>query len=734
MRPPFRAIAAVAPICVLISVATIAGGMAPLRAAEAAQAGPEQSAGPSVSVVPAERTSFTETILVTGSLVPRREVLVSPQIEGYRISELLADEGDHVAKDQVLARLTDETLKAQLAQLEASLVKADASIAQAGSRIAEAEATKKQADAAFARAEDLVKSGSTSHATYDDREAAASTAAASLTLAQDGLKVSQADKTQIEAQIREARLRLGYTDIKAPEAGIISRRTAKIGALASAIADPLFRIIADGEIELDAEVPEIYLPRLSAGLMARIDVASLTPREGKLRLISPEVDQATRLGKVRIFIGQDDALHIGSFARATIDTASKEGLAVPGDGGAEPRQRSIGPGGQRRAHRNAQGRHRHAGRRQGSDRRWPQGRRAGGAAVRDAAARRRRGAPGHREGHRPQRGQVMRRLNISAWSIRNPIPSVVMFIVFIILGVLSFRALPVERFPNIDFPLVSVTITQAGASPSELESQVTKKVENAVAAVTGVKHLTSTITDGVSTTSIEFYLGTNTDRALNDVKDAISRIRSDLPRTIDEPIAQRIDIAGLPIITYAATASNMDIQELSWFIDDTIARDLQAINGVANVRRIGGVDREIRISLNPDQLLALNITAGDVNAQLLATNVDLAGGKAELGGSEQTIRALASATTVERLAATPITLPGGRKVRLDELGEVRDSYKEPKNFARLNGKEVVGFNISRAKGKSDVDVANLVDAKIAELLEALSQCRAAQGRQHGHLH
>ncbi len=309
----------------------------------------------------------------------------------------------------------------------------------------------------------------------------------------------------------------------------------------------------------------------------------------------------------------------------------------------------------------------------------------------------------------------MRRLNISAWSIRNPMPAVVMFIVLIILGVLSFRTLPVERFPNIDLPLVSVTITQAGASPSELETQVTKKVENAVASVTGVKHVTSIITDGTSTTSIEFYLGTNTDRALNDVKDAISRIRTDLPRTIDEPIAQRIDIAGLPIITYAATASNMDLKELSWFIDDTIARELQAINGVADVRRIGGVDREIRVSLNPDQLLALNITAGDVNAQLHATNVDLAGGKAELGGSEQTIRALASAATVDHLASTPITLPGGRKVRLDQLGEVRDTYKEPKYFARLDGKEVVGFNISRAKGKSDVEVGQKVDAKLAEL-------------------
>jgi hydrophobe/amphiphile efflux-1 (HAE1) family protein len=297
----------------------------------------------------------------------------------------------------------------------------------------------------------------------------------------------------------------------------------------------------------------------------------------------------------------------------------------------------------------------------------------------------------------------MRRLNISAWAIRTPIPPVVMFIVLIILGVLSFRTLPVERFPNIDIPIASVSITQAGASPSELETQVTKRVENAVAGITGVKHITSTITDGASVTSIEFELGTDTDRALNDVKDAISRIRADLPRTIDEPIAQRIDVAGLPIITFAASADNMDLKELSWFIDDVIVREMQSVSGVAEVRRIGGVEREIRVSLDPDQLGA--------------TNVDLAGGTAEIGGSQQTIRALASAKTVERLASTPISLPGGRKVRLDELGRVLDTHEEPKNFARLNGEEVVGFSISRAKGASDVVVAENVDAEIAKLSE-----------------
>ncbi len=263
-------------------------------------------------------------------------------------------------------------------------------------------------------------------------------------------------------------------------------------------------------------------------------------------------------------------------------------------------------------------------------------------------------------------------MNISAWSIRRPIPSLVLFLVLMTLGLLSFRNLPITRFPNIDIPIVTVDITQSGAAPVELETQVTKRVEDSVAGVTNVKHIKSSITDGASMTTIEFQLGTNTDRAVNDVKDAVSKVRQELPRTINEPIIQRLDIEGLPIVTYGASAPSMTLEELSWFIDDTVARKLQGVRGVAQVSRVGGVKREIRVSLIPEQLLALGITAGEVNQQLRATNTDLAGGRGEVGGAEQSIRALASASTVERLASTSITIPGGRKVRLDQLGQVTE--------------------------------------------------------------
>lgn len=284
---------------------------------------------PAINVVPVEKTAFDETILVTGSLAPREEVLVSPQIEGLRIEEILVEEGDKVAAGQVLAKLSDGTVKAQLAQLQAGLSRADAAIAQARSQITQAEATKKQADSAFERAKELLQSRVGSQATYDEREAAARNAAAALALAKDGLLVAEAQKKETKAKIAEAELRLSYTQIKAPTAGLVSRRNAKLGSLATATSEPMFHIIAGSEIELEAEVPEIYLPRLEKGQTARIEVAGLTPLAGELRLISPEVDRTTRLGKVRILIGKDKDLRIGTFARAVIMTSRKKGLGVP---------------------------------------------------------------------------------------------------------------------------------------------------------------------------------------------------------------------------------------------------------------------------------------------------------------------------------------------------------------------------------------------------------------------
>jgi len=310
-------------------------------------------------------------------------------------------------------------------------------------------------------------------------------------------------------------------------------------------------------------------------------------------------------------------------------------------------------------------------------------------------------------------------LNISGAAIRNPIPPIVLFAVLTLLGVWGFAALPITRSPNIDIPFVSVTITQPGAAPAELEAQVTKKIEDTVANVTGVKHVQSTITDGVSLTAIELRLEVSSDRALNDVKDAVSKVRADLPRAIDEPIIERIDIVGQSILTFAATAPGMTPEGLSWFVDDTVTRNLQGVKGIARVERIGGVTREIRVSLDQDRLAALGVTAADVNRQLRATSADSSGGRGEIGGQEQAIRTLAGARSIAQLENTRIALSGGREARLADVATVTDAFEEPRDFARMNGTTpVVSFAIYRAKGASEVTVADLVQDHLATLAAA----------------
>ena len=310
------------------------------------------------------------------------------------------------------------------------------------------------------------------------------------------------------------------------------------------------------------------------------------------------------------------------------------------------------------------------------------------------------------------------RINFSAWAIRNPVPPILLFSVLCVLGIMSFMRLPVTKFPNIDVPVISVTMTQSGAAPAELESQITKEVEDAVANITGVKHVVSTLTDGRSTTAIEFRLEIDTDRALNDVKDAIEKIRADLPRNIDEPIIQRIDVEGQSILSYAASSPGMTLEQLSWHVDDVIKRRLQALKGVGRVERYGGVEREIRILLDPDRLLAFGITAAEVNRQVRATNVDLGSGRGEVGGQEQAIRMLAGARKVETLAQTKIVLSGGREVRLSDLGRVIDDASEQRFFSTVNGQPVVSFGVFRSKGASEISVFNVVDKKLKELEQA----------------
>ena len=309
-------------------------------------------------------------------------------------------------------------------------------------------------------------------------------------------------------------------------------------------------------------------------------------------------------------------------------------------------------------------------------------------------------------------------LNVSAWSIRHPLPAIVFSIIMLVLGWLSFTKLPVTRLPNADIPVISVVVADFGAAPAELEAQVTKPIEDAVAGVEGVHNILSTVTDGISATTIMFSLESNTDRALNDVKDAVTRVRGDLPQNINEPLVQRVDVVGLPIVTYAAISPGQTPERLSYYVDNVVIPALQGVHGVAEVERIGGVEREILVSLDPDRLDAVGLTAVDVSHRLRGTLMNAAGGRAGIGGREEAIRTLAASKSLADLAGTMISLPSGGELRLDDLGIVTDTIAERTTFARFNGEPVVAVGIKRGKGASDVVVAAAVQKRIDELKAA----------------
>ncbi|MBD2497789.1 efflux RND transporter permease subunit [Nostoc sp. FACHB-280] len=309
--------------------------------------------------------------------------------------------------------------------------------------------------------------------------------------------------------------------------------------------------------------------------------------------------------------------------------------------------------------------------------------------------------------------------NISAWSIKKPVPTIVLFLILTVVGWLSFISLGIDTNPNIDVPAVSVTVTQPGAGPAELESQVTKKIEDAVAGLGNIDNMISSVSDGKSTTTINFVLGTNSDRATNDVRNAIAQIRQNLPQDINDPVVQRLEFAGGPIIFYAVKSDQRSVEELSNIVDQTISRALLTVKGVAQVKRIGGVDREIRINLDPDRLQSLGITATQVNDQIRAFNINLPGGRAELGGSEQTIRTLGSATSVNLLQTYEILLPSGGSVPLSSLGTVEDKYADVRQTARLDNQPVVAFQVLRSTGSVVVSVEQGVKAAVAELQKTL---------------
>ncbi|QIF81038.1 efflux RND transporter permease subunit [Brevundimonas sp. 'scallop'] len=307
---------------------------------------------------------------------------------------------------------------------------------------------------------------------------------------------------------------------------------------------------------------------------------------------------------------------------------------------------------------------------------------------------------------------------MSSWAIKNPIPIILLFLLLTLGGVVGFMGMRINQNPDIDFPLVAVTAARPGSAPAEMEIQVTRLIEDSLAGLSGVRHITSNITDGVSTTTIEFELGTDTDRATNDVRNAMTGLRASLPQDMQEPAVQRIDITGDALINYVVRSPTMTPEEISWFIDNEVSRSLLALGGVGEVNRSGGVDREIRVELDPQRLAAYGVTAAEVSQALNNVNNNLPGGRVTIAGSERAVRTLGAATSVAQLRDTLVPLGDGKTIRLDNLGTVEDKWSEPRRLARYNGQEAVTFNFLRSRTASEVKVAERVREEVKKLDDA----------------
>ncbi len=306
-------------------------------------------------------------------------------------------------------------------------------------------------------------------------------------------------------------------------------------------------------------------------------------------------------------------------------------------------------------------------------------------------------------------------LPISSWAIRNPIPVVVAFVLMLVAGAYSYSRLPIKQFPNIAFPMVAVTVVQEGTAATEMENQVTRLVENSIASLPNIEVMQSIVSLGVSTTVVQFEIGIDVQKVKDDVESRINQIRTELPTTIQPPIIDAPDFTGGTLMTFAVSMPSMTGTDLSWFIDDTIARQLQSVRGVGQVSRVGGIDREINVTLDPVRMNGLGVTAAQVNSALQRSFRNYGGGSATVGGAETTTRVIGETMTVEQLADLTIPLANGSFAKLSDVADVGDGSAEVRAFALLNGRPAVGFNLVKVDDASEVDVERGVLEEIARL-------------------
>ena len=307
-------------------------------------------------------------------------------------------------------------------------------------------------------------------------------------------------------------------------------------------------------------------------------------------------------------------------------------------------------------------------------------------------------------------------MNLSSWSIRNPVPAILLFIILTAAGLFSLHKLGVQNFPDLDVPTIQVSATLEGAAPAQLETEVARKIEDKLASVTGLDHITTTITDGAAVISVSFDIDKDSEVALNEVRNAVDGARADLPTEMAAPVVSKVTRGSAALLTYTVAAPHLSESDLSWFVDNDINKALLSAKGVGAVNRVGGVEREMHVTLDPALMAGLGVTASSVSSQIKAVQTDASGGRGTLGGSNQSVRTLGRLDQPEQLAgmAIPVTTAAATQtsVRLDQIATVSDTAEERFAYAALNGKPVVGFQVTRQIGSSEVSVAAAVRAAV----------------------
>ncbi|WP_394211975.1 efflux RND transporter permease subunit [Psychrobacter piscatorii] len=306
-------------------------------------------------------------------------------------------------------------------------------------------------------------------------------------------------------------------------------------------------------------------------------------------------------------------------------------------------------------------------------------------------------------------------LNVSAYSIKNPLVAILLFVLLTLGGIYGFMKMKVQQFPDIDLPAVVVTVTLPGAAPSQLENDIAKKIENKLTSIEGVSHIRTTLQTGAATMATEFVLEKDIQEAVDDVRSAVGEVRGDLPAAANDPIITKVSTAGFPVVTYSVASDNMSVEDLSWFVDDTVTKRLSDIPGVSTVSRVGGLQREITVAADPIALNGLKLSISQLSQQIAGIQQDSSGGEAEVGNTTQTIRVLGAVERANELNDVQVAVPTGGTQALGRMAQITDGAADPSSIAKLDGKTVVAFNITRSRGASEVDVMALVDDELAKL-------------------